>query len=92
MEKSRETDNRDRDAKPGTPASAKIRRYFGLIYALIDHKNKRVELTYSPRYKDPLSDGHRQRCLSWALTALSEYQDRGYVFTVPVRADSAPIV
>lgn len=76
-------DDQGRDAK--TPAVGTNRRYFGLISADIDHKNKRVDLLFRPKSDHPtaLSDGHRQRCLIWCLDALAELREAGYLFSGP---------
>ena len=88
MGKVKKGNNQDRDAN--APPSNQNRRYFGLIYAIIDHKNRRVELNYSPRYKDPLSDEHRQRCLIWAFDSLADLRADGYIFAFPEALESTP--
>ena len=58
-------------------------KYYGLVTATIDETRKRIKLEYSKRGKQPLDRGHPERCLSWALAALADYQDRGYIFETP---------
>ena len=60
-----------------------LTKNFGLIKATIDKAQKRITLEYSKRGKQPLDKNHPQRCLSWALVALAEFTDQGYVITVP---------
>lgn len=58
-------------------------RHFGLITARIFDADRRVELSFSPRYKDPISDQVRDRCLTWALDSLADLQEHGYIFKTP---------
>lgn len=58
-------------------------KYFGAVKAEILDDDRRIELSFMRPGKQPLDKGHPLRCLSWALTALSDYQDRGYVFSGP---------
>ena len=58
-------------------------KHYGLITAVIDDQARSIDLRWTPRYRDPLDTNHPQRCLGWAITALAEYTDRGYVLAVP---------
>lgn len=60
-----------------------IVKYFGLVRATINKNEKRIELDYLPRGRDQLDAKHPQRCLSWALTALQPYTDKGFVISAP---------
>jgi hypothetical protein len=41
-------------------------KYFGLVMATLNRTNMTAKLEYAQRGKQPLSDGHRQRCVDWA--------------------------
>ena len=67
-------------------------RHFGLITALIDDDDRRVELRYRQPDKQNaahnLGKAHRQRCLVWCLDALADLREAGYIFEVPEAAPS----
>ena len=58
-------------------------KHYGLVTAKIDDQDHKIALSFSDRGKQPLDRSHPQRCLSWALAALAELTDQGYVITIP---------
>ena len=76
------TDNQGGDAKNAAVRSNQSNhRYFGLVYASIDHQNKRVNLRLKrlgDRRHD-LGKGHQR----WCLDALADLREAGYIFETP---------
>ena len=64
------------------------KRFFGIVVADIDDADRQVDLSFAPRGKDPLDDGHLDRCLSWALASLADLKAKGYVFQLPSAAQN----
>jgi hypothetical protein len=60
-----------------------ITKYFGTVKAEIDKDERRISLSFMPRGKGQLDKNHPQRCLSWALSALQPYTEKGFVISTP---------
>ena len=58
-------------------------RYFGNVRADIFKEDKRIELSFMKRGKQPLGANYPQVCLSWAITALKPYTDKGFILSCP---------
>ena len=62
-------------------------RHFGLVTAIIDDRDRRVELIFREPDKrhtaQNLSAAHRERCLVWCLDALDDLREAGYIFETP---------
>ena len=59
------------------------KRFFGIVIADIDDEDHQVDLSFAPRGRDPLDDGHLDRCLNWALSSLADLETKGYAIQLP---------